>query len=69
MDALKGKKTAAEVRQFAINMAIIMEEELPLHMMMNEARCFKHLFHHPPKRWISHLLEINSVVSDCMKYY
>jgi hypothetical protein len=69
MDSLKGKKTAVEVRQFAVNMAIVMERELPLKMMKNEAACFKHLFYLPPKRWIKQLDEIRSIVADCLRYY
>jgi hypothetical protein len=69
MDVLKNKKTASEVRQFAINIAIIMEEELPLQMMRKEAISFKSLFLSTPKRWMPQLLEINSVIADCMKYY
>jgi hypothetical protein len=69
MDELKNKKTACEVRQFAVNIAIIMEEELPLKVMMNQALCFKHLFLSTPKRWKKQLFEINSVVAGCMKYY
>jgi hypothetical protein len=69
MDVLKNKKTAYEVRQFAINIAIIMEEELPLKMMMNEAACFKHLFLSTSKRWTQQLSEIRAVIADCLKYY
>jgi hypothetical protein len=69
MEELKNKKTAYEVRQFAVNIAIIMEEELPLKMMKNETGCFKHLFLSVPKRWTKQLFEIRSVVADCMKYY
>jgi hypothetical protein len=69
MDVLKNKKTANEVRQFAVNMAIIMEEELPLKIMMREAACFKHLFLSPPKRWMPQLAEIRAVITDCLKYY
>jgi hypothetical protein len=69
MDTLKNKKTASEVRQFAINIATIMEEELPLKMLMNEASCFKHLFYSKSKRWKQQLFEIRSVIADCLKYY
>jgi hypothetical protein len=69
MNSLKGKKTALEIRLFAINIAFIMEEELPLKMMKNEAACFKHLFYSPPKRWIKYLDEIRAIVADCLRYY
>jgi hypothetical protein len=69
MDALKGKKTAHEVRQFAVNMAIIMEEELPLKIMKNEAACFKPLFFSTSKRWAQQLYEIRTIVASCLKYY
>jgi hypothetical protein len=69
MDDLKNKKTAKEVRQFAVNIAIIMEEELPFKMMMNEAACFKPLFLSTSKRWMPQLSEIRAAITDCLKYY
>jgi hypothetical protein len=69
MDDLKNKKTAKEVRQFAVNIAIIMEEEMSLKMMRNEAICFKPLFSSTSKRWRQQLCEINSVVASCLKHY
>jgi hypothetical protein len=69
MDTLKGKKTAYNVWQFAINMGIIMEEEFPLQIMRNEYLCFKNDYLTTPKRWKPHFLEICSIVRDCLKYY
>jgi hypothetical protein len=70
MDKLKNKKTAAEIRAYAVKIAIVFEEELPLQMLRKLSLEYRPiLLSKLTSKWEQPVIEIFSIVKDCLKHY